>query len=113
MTDTDNCPRCSLPETIQHQLFECSYVKKLWDISTKITSIDNVSLNDILGHNRLHDKLTITIHSEIIRNLLAIERPTTNQISIVKSVVNRLSIVEKGITKFQITKMKDILNNIT
>ena len=113
MTDTDNCPRCTLPESIQHQLFECSYVRKLWDISTKITSINNLSFNDILGHNKLHDKLTLTIHSEIIRNLLAIERPTINQISIVKSVINRLSIVEKGITKFQITKMKEILTKIT
>ena len=113
MTDTDECPRCLSPETIAHQLLECSYTKKIWDITSKITSIPITSLNDVLGHNPLHDKTTLTIHAEIIRLLLAIERPTLDQLKMVKSVTKRLGSVEKGITKFQISQSLDILNKLT
>ena len=113
MADTDLCQRCSEPETVEHQLFECSYVKELWRITSKITSVPTIDLNTVLGHNELHDKMTITIHAEVIRNLLAIERPTISQIKMIKSIVKRLSIIEKGITKFQINQMINALNFIT
>ena len=87
--------------------------KKIWDITSKITSIPITSLNDVLGHNPLHDKTTLTIHAEIIRLLLAIERPTLDQLKMVKSVTKRLGSVEKGITKFQISQSLDILNKLT
>ena len=113
MSESDECVRCKNPETIEHQLFTCAYNKKLWQLSTRLTSIPALSLNDILGHNPLHDKATLTLHAEIISRLLAIERPQIDQIKLLKSVVTKLSIVEKGISKHQINKMLVILNEIT
>ena len=113
MSETDRCPRCSEPESIKHQLLDCAYVKKLWDLLTRLTSIPIRSINDILGHNPLHDRITLTIHGEIIRLLLAINRPINDQVTIVKQVINRLGVVEKGITKHQIIKMKEIVDSFT
>ena len=113
MSETDACPRCLSPETIAHQLLECSYTKKIWEITSKITSIPINSINDILGHNPLHDKTTLTIHAEIIRLLMAIDRPTLDQLKMIKSVTKRLGLVERGITKFQISQSLDILNKLT
>ena len=113
LADSDKCPRCLEPETIKHQLLECKYVKKLWDLLAKITSIPVSNLNDVLGHNPLHDRITLTIHGEIIRLLLAIERPTLDQATIAKQVLNRLGVVEKGISKHQILKMSEIINSVT
>ena len=57
--------------------------------------------------------MTITLHAEIIRNLLAIERPIINQLKLIKSITKKLSIIEKGITKFQISQMIKTLDSIT
>ena len=113
MSDTDLCQRCSEPETVEHQLLECQYVRELWRITSKITSIPTDNLNTVLGHNDLHDRMTITLHAEIIRNLLAIERPIINQLKLIKSITKKLSIIEKGITKFQISQMIKTLDSIT
>ena len=113
MTETDLCPRCNIPETISHQLTDCLYVRKIWDILTKITGIKINSLSQALGHDPMHDKITLTIHAEIIRQLMSIERPTLEPIKLVRSTVKRLAIVERGITKFQINKMLDELSKFT
>ena len=113
MTDTDECPRCNAVETITHQLWECNYASKVWITVTKLTGIKIVSLNQILGHDPTHDKTTLTLHAEIIRQLMAKDRPTTNPLLLVKSTINRLSIVEKGITKYQINNMLNELLKIT
>ena len=61
----------------------------------------------------MHDKTTLTIHAEVIRILLAIERPLTDKIILVKLIINRLSILEKGTSKIQIIKMKEVLESLT
>ena len=113
MSDTDSCPRCGVPETVQHQIFECEYTRKIWNYTTKITGIKIRTINDVLGHNELHDKLTLTLHAEIIRILLSIERPDQDQLSIIKNTIKRLIIVERCISKFQLEKMLKVLENIT
>ena len=113
MTDSDSCPRCGKCETLEHQLLECDYVKKIWAIASKITSIPVESLSTLLGHNEMHDRTTITIHGEIIRRLLAIERPLTDPLKFMSSVTSRLSSLEKGITQYQINLMKNIIDGFT
>ena len=113
MTDSELCPRCNIPETIAHQLMECSYVTKIWEITSKITGIKVTNLNQILGHDPRHDKITLTLYAEIIRLLLAIERPTIEPLKLVTASVRRLSIVERGITKFQIGNMLETIKNFT
>ena len=113
MSETDLCTRCDNPETIAHQLKECTYVSKIWDILSKITGIKIYSLNQVLGHDPTHDKTTLTLHAEIIRQLMAIDRPTTDPLTLVTSTVRRLSILEKGITKFQIQNMLNELTKLT
>ena len=50
------------------------------------------------------------MHCEIIRRLLAIDRPKTDQQKLLKSVIDRLSIVEKGISKHTIKQFQSYLN---
>ena len=110
MTDTDECQRCGAPETTSHLLLDCPYVKKIWEICSKLTSIPTIGINEVLGYHDFHDKTTLTIHCEIIRRLLAIERPVTDQLKLVKSVIDRLAIVERGICKHTIKDLQSHLN---
>ena len=110
MTDNDSCPRCKMPETIQHQLLECQYCKELWTEVSKITSIPSENMDSILGLHDLHDRVTLTINAEIIRRLLSIERLTADPTMIVKSVINSLFTLESGVTKYQLNLMVRSLN---
>ena len=113
MVETEQCPRCSVPETIEHQLYSCPYTIKLWKLTSEITCIPIRSLNEVLGYEDTHDKTTITLHAEIITRLLSIERPIQDQKKLLKSAITKLMIVEKGITKYQVTQMTELLKNIT
>ena len=110
MTESNLCSRCGKEETIEHMLLTCNYVKKIWDKISKITGITFDSVGSVVGQNPLHDKTTITITSEIIRQLLAIERPNLDPSELTKNMIKRLSIVEKGITKIQIDRFLIELN---
>ena len=111
MSESEDCPRCSNPETIEHQLYGCTYTRKLWDLASKITSVPVVCLDQALGLDQTHDRATLTLHAEIISRLLSIERPVIDQLTLLKSIVTKLSIVEKGITKHQIEQMQQLLKN--
>ena len=112
MTDIDSCPRCGKEETIEHMIIMCEYTKKLWSLITKLTNIPLNSMKEVLGVNPTHDKTTLTINAELIRQLMAIERPTIDPHMLVQNTIKRLSIIEKGITKFQIIKFVDLLSNV-
>ena len=63
-----------------------------------------------MGYNDFHDRTTLTIHCEIIRRLLAIERPITAQPKLIKSVLDRLAIVETGLSKHTLRQFQLQLN---
>ena len=72
MTDNNLCPRCGKEETIEHMILACEYTKKIWSIISKLTNIPHNSMRVVLGINPTHDKSTLTINAEIIRQLMAI-----------------------------------------
>ena len=113
MVEQDACERCGNPETIEHQLMTCSYVKEIWSLTSKLTSIPTLDLNSVMGYHDYHDITTITIHSEIIRRLLAIERPNQNIHKFIKSVITRLGIVERGTKKHVLKNILTELEKIT
>ena len=109
MTDNDKCSRCNEVETIEHMYLTCDYTKRIWSIIKEITNIEYTSMKEVAGISKLHDKTTVTINAEIIRQLSAIDRPTLNPKLFVCSIIKRLSIIEKGFTKIQITKLLNLL----
>ena len=109
MTDTDGCPRCGQSEDIDHQLFSCHYTKILWSLVSGITGIPNNNLSNVLGISDFHDKSTLTLHAELIRILMAIDRPITPQTELVQQTLERLNILEKGVTKHQMNEMIKII----
>ena len=113
MTETDTCPRCNEPETIEHQLLKCQYVQQIWNICKRFTSIEGQNLDEVLGVHDFHDRTTLTVHGEIIRRLLSIDRPIYDPLKLVASVVDRLSIVERGLSKHTINSFKNVLSNLT
>ena len=48
----DQCDVCELPQTIEHLLFECRYVKPLWDVIEKLIGA-GISFKQILGLDNL------------------------------------------------------------
>ena len=114
MVEDNKCTRCGIEESISHMLMDCSYVKSLWDQISKITGIKITSLEEVLGLDPKHDKVTLTIHAETLRRLLAIERPVIEVRKVLVSIVKNLNILEKGVTKYQTGLMlKHIENNLT
>ena len=113
LSDSDTCPRCSVAETREHQIYECDYTRKLWHLASRITSIPNDSINSMLGYSPFHDKTTLTLHAELISRLLAIDRPQGDQIVMLRSALKKLGVVERGITKYQINQMITTLENLT
>ena len=62
-------------------------------------------MKEVTGLSKFHDRTTVTINAEIIRQLSAIDRPTLDPKLFVHSIIKRLSIIEKGLTKIQIAKL--------
>ena len=112
MIEEDVCERCGLVETIDHMILTCEYTKKIWKIVSKITNIDHSTIGIIVGIDPTHDNTTMTINGEIVRQLLAIERPKLDPLQFVENTIKRLSIVEKGITKFQVVRLLNILKQL-
>ena len=112
MVDSDSCERCGKEETIDHLILRCDYTKKIWDIISALTNIQHDTIKTIVGIDPFHDKTTLTINSEIVRQLLAITRPTIEPQIFVENTIKRLSIIEKGITKYQTLKLLDRLKEL-
>ena len=112
MTDNDQCPRCLQEETTEHMILTCGYVKKIWDLISSLTSIPHLTIKTILGLDPKHDKTTLTLNAEIIRQLMAIERPTIDPLVLVQNTIKRLTIVERGITKYQINKFLEAIKPV-
>ena len=71
------------------------------------------NLNQVLGYDDIHDRMTLTLHAEILTRLLSIERPKQDPRALLKSAITKLLIVEKSTTKYQINQMLKILERIT
>ena len=112
MTDSDSCERCGEVESIEHMILTCEYTKNIWAIVSSITDIKHTSIKKIVGLDPIHDKTTLTINCEIVRQLLAITRPTVDPRTFVENTVKRLSIIEKGVTKIQILTLLDRLKSL-
>lgn len=114
MVDDNTCSRCSEIETTSHLLFECQYVRNLWNQISNLTGISVTSMDHVLGIDPKHDKVTLTIHAETLRRILAIERPMIEIDCLLKSIIKNLNILEKGVTKYQTSKMLEFLDeNLT
>ena len=71
-------------------------------------------MDQVLGIDPKHDKVTLTIHAETLRRILAIERPMIEINCLLKSIIKGLNILEKGVTKYQTGKMLEFLDkNLT
>ena len=90
-------------------LLHCSYVTELWNKIGKFTGISNNSIDEILGNHEMHDKITLTIHAETLRRLLAIERPVVPVDNLLLSIVRNLNTLERGVTKYQVSKILEYL----
>ena len=109
MTSDNLCSRCQQIETTEHMLIGCDYVLNLWTKIGRITGIPNRNLDEILGAHEIHDKITLTIHAEVLRRLLAIERPVSDVDDLLLSIVRYLNTLERGVTKYQVAKIVEYL----
>ena len=52
LKSNDQCDICSLPQTIEHLLYDCTYVKPLWKLIEKYLGV-NIGYKQILGLDNL------------------------------------------------------------
>jgi len=101
------CDVCSNPQTIEHLLFECVYVKPLWTLVEGICNV-TITYKTVLGldkcfkYNSLSSIICFLIYKEwLISSLQKKTRNTAVRLSFFKSELQlRLSIYEKCTNKF-------------
>ena len=99
MRENDECCRCKQSETLEHLLQACWYPKQIW---TKVLKLYRKTDRRKLNYNNNLDfvigtKLSspkIKLHLEIIRRLLAIERPSILPRTLISQALDHLIICD-------------------
>jgi hypothetical protein len=72
LSDEVGCPRCDLVEDLEHKIFRCDYVNRIWDVVLRVTNgpIDQDRLKSIMGV----DSKFLNIHAEVLKRILSIKK---------------------------------------
>ena len=91
----DKCDVCELPQTIEHLLFECRYVKPLWVVIEKIIGA-RISFKQILGlDNLFREDFVLSVISFLIYKewlVLSLENKLRNRNICLSYFKNELSL---------------------
>jgi hypothetical protein len=109
LSDDVGCPRCDLVETLEHKIYMCPYVERIWDQVIRICNIEREAnrLEAILGVHSSRD--LICLHAEIITRILYLPRDRDYLIHpkhFVRSAIKSLLVREKS------TSLKSSLNDM-
>ena len=76
LTDNDRCPRCEATETLEHKIYECEYVKRIWKVVADLTGevLAPEPLKVIVGFDIHQTMSTLTIKAEILGRILGFPR---------------------------------------
>ena len=116
LSDTDECPRCGLVETLNHKFLECDYVKRIWSFTnhlrTSITTTDYSLLNPstaAMGSNYESNLTVLTLNAEVllrISYLKADQNFLLHPKTFVKNCLRTLARNEKNV------EVKETLENL-
>ena len=79
LIESPNCVRCGEIETLEHKIYECDYVKRIWKEICSYTDkfrLDNVRLNDletILVAHKDVNTASLTAHCETLQRILGMK----------------------------------------
>ena len=114
MVDSPKCPRCDLVETLQHKIYECTYVSRIWNRVFQVThrTLADDPIKNILAIPST-DLRDLTIHAEIIQRILYLKEDQ-------EYLLHPKAFVELGIKDLIMkegkadlkTKIKDLLNQL-
>ena len=86
LTDTPECPRCNLRETLVHKFIECDYVKEIWRRTLQLTN--KLRINN--GNETLLEKIMsssepnlgiLTVHAEVLSRIRSLD-PEANVLTL-------------------------------
>lgn len=116
LIDSPLCARCNMIETLQHKIYECEYVARIWretlNVTNRCKTIRNPNEpieNQILGASTDTSVIILSIHAEVINRILRLRDNDTylvRPISLLESVIKSLIICEKK------TEIKDRLKTL-
>ena len=116
LSDTDECPRCGLVETLNHKFLECDYVNRIWSFTnrlrTSITTTDYSLLNPstaAMGSNYESNLTVLTLNAEVllrISYLKADQNFLLHPKTFVKNCLRTLARNEKNV------EVKETLENL-
>ena len=101
----DICDVCQEIQTIEHLLYDCSYVKPLWNIvdlvyGTKVNFIQILGLDELFNYGSVTTLICFLIYKE--RLLLSLENKKRNSVIVLEYFKNeiklRIQIYEKCIS---------------
>ena len=79
LKESAQCARCNEIETLEHKLFNCNYVKEIWESTisrTRKLKLSNAPVDSIyeyMGADRYSTKTTLTVHAEILQRILRLK----------------------------------------
>ena len=115
LIDSPNCSRCDQIEDYDHKVYNCSYVKKIWAETFKLTDKAGV-LNQlcfqsqVLGTSIGTDSTVLTVHAEVLNRILLLRDEANHlmrPISFVKQAIEYLIRKERGESRRN--KIKNLL----
>ena len=117
LIDNPLCSRCGEIETLQHKYFECPYIKEIWKRTLSVTDKlrQSIELTETLTEKALcctrePNRITLTIHAEIINRIRQLKDDEANLLMLPKLFVKKA--VEWTLRRELNTTIKDSISEL-
>ena len=117
LIDNPLCSRCGEIETLQHKYFECPYIKEIWKRTLSVTDklrqsieLTETLTEKALGCTREPNRITLTIHAEIINRIRQLKDDEANLLMLPKLFVKKA--VEWTLRRELNTTIKDSISEL-
>lgn len=117
LTPDPSCPRCGDLETLSHKYLECPYVKQIWKQTLKLTETmrnypqPNEELADKIFTVREPNKISLTVHAEIITKIRYFKDEPPNSLLLPKLLVKVAieNLIRKELNAVLKNELRDLL----
>jgi hypothetical protein len=88
LTNESSCPRCDCVEDLEHKIYRCHYVERIWNYFLRITAAD-VNLDRLETVMGVHSRdWLLCVHAELLKRILLL-RSDQNYLTHPKHFVDR------------------------
>jgi hypothetical protein len=120
MVDSPICPRCDLPETTKHLLWECHESQKIWNSYNEVLKSMQLDKSKVSCYDDVYkveeEEVLSTIKIRLVQEFIQIIRPKNWDVYRTKNIIRQLRKMEfknvVGKSAVKISKRWDILRDL-